>query len=174
DESGAVKLWPLASGRLGSLPVSASGDAKLWDLAYAPETRTLAAASDNGVLLWKVGLGSGKPLKLAPAGTFATADAANSVAFARSGKLVVSRGDDSAVRVWDVATGRTLGPPRSHRGAVFGVAASPDGTQIASASRDNLAKVWPLKPNGALSRTVGSGTESVWSIALGPEARVAA
>ena len=174
DESGALKLWPLAAGRLGSFPVSASGDAKLWDLAYAPETRTLAAASDNGVLLRKVDHGSGKPLKLAPARTFATPDAANSVAFARNGKLVVSGGDDSAVRVWDVTTGRTLGPPRSHRGAVFGVAASPDGTQIASASRDNLAKVWPLKPNGALSRTVGSGTESVWSIALGPEARVAA
>src|SRR4029077_20848935 len=83
--------------------------------------------------------------------------------------------DDSGVRVWDVATGRTLGPPRTHGGAVFGVAASPDGTEIASAGRDNLAKVWPLNPSGAIAETIGSGTQQpVWSIALGPGGQVAA
>jgi WD40 repeat protein len=52
---------------------------------------------------------------------------------------------NSVVQVWNKATGdvQTL---RGHLKVVRGVAFSPDGSFIASASQDGTAKIWPL-PN---------------------------
>jgi hypothetical protein len=46
------------------------------------------------------------------------------------------------VKVWDVATGRPLLTLTGHSGQVQGVAYSPDGKRIASASTDASVKLW--------------------------------
>src|SRR5262249_43772865 len=49
---------------------------------------------------------------------------------------------DNVVRVWDVATGRTILTYCGHSAWVSAVAWSPDGTRIASVSKDKTVQVW--------------------------------
>ncbi len=65
------------------------------------------------------------------------------VAFSPDGRLGYSTsggpdawqdGSDSAVRVWDVETGREIRRLEGHKGRVFGLAVSPDGHRSSPAA----------------------------------------
>jgi WD40 repeat protein len=78
------------------------------------------------------------------------------LAFAQGGAVLVAGGTDWNVTTWDVASGRTFGPPRTaNRAAVNDVAVSSAG-DIAAAGGDRLVKVWPLKQGRRLAITVGA------------------
>jgi WD40 repeat protein len=56
---------------------------------------------------------------------------------------LASAGGDGTVRLWDPITGNQRGPPlEGHEGPVYGVAFSPDGTQLASAGADRTVRLW--------------------------------
>jgi dipeptidyl aminopeptidase/acylaminoacyl peptidase len=66
--------------------------------------------------------------------------------------------------VWDAASGRELLALTGHGESVQGVAWSPDGTRLATASRDNTAKVWDAD-TGKLLLTLSGHTDYIWSVA---------
>jgi len=64
------------------------------------------------------------------------------IAFAPDGRRAVSGSIDSAVKIWDTATGQELLALAGHRNSVFAVAFSPNGKRVASASVDRTVRVW--------------------------------
>ena len=73
------------------------------------------------------------------------------LAFSPDGKIALTGAEDKMARLWDVATGKPLGPPLAHQGAVHAVAFGPDGQTVLTGSEDNTARLWDVatgKPLG--------------------------
>lgn len=66
-------------------------------------------------------------------------------------RLAVSGGNDTAVRVWDVATGKAVHALKRHTEVVFGVASSADGRFALSGSGDKTLKLWDLTTGRRMS-----------------------
>src|SRR5207248_7728382 len=60
---------------------------------------------------------------------------------------------------------RTL---KGHQGSVLAVAFSPDGTVLASASRDKTIKLWDVR-TGRLERTLTEHTADVYDVTFSPK-----
>src|SRR5262249_39716240 len=65
---------------------------------------------------------------------------------------------------------RTL---KGHRGSVMAVAFAPDGTTLASGSRDGTVKLWDVKA-GTLQRTLEAHTGDVYAVAFSPDGKLLA
>jgi WD40 repeat protein/serine/threonine protein kinase len=68
-----------------------------------------------------------------------------SVAFSPHGELLLSGSDDNAVRVWDLASGRSLKVLRGHGNAVRSSEFSPDGNYVVSGGEDQKIRVWDVR-----------------------------
>ena len=72
---------------------------------------------------------------------------------------MVTASDDNTARVWEADTGKPVGVPLQHQGAVNSAAFSPDGRRVVTASWDKTARVWDAdtgKPVGAPLQHQGS------------------
>jgi WD40 repeat protein len=78
------------------------------------------------------------------------------LAFAPDGKTLITGGDDHAVNVWEVRTGRRLACRVEHDSLVSVAAFAPDGQTFATASYDGTVKLWDATTYAVL-RTIVSG-----------------
>ena len=102
--------------------------------------RALTGSFDYAMMVWDVG--AEVPLRLQRLDDHD--GAVNAVAFVPGGKLALAAGDDGAVAVWDLATGKLAHRFTGHTAKIVGLAVSPDGRWAASASWDHTARLWDL------------------------------
>lgn len=84
--------------------------------------------------------------------------AVNAVAFVPGSSQVLAAGDDGALWVWDLETGKREHRFEGHTAKVVGVAVSDDGTWAATASWDRTVRLWnlrTLKPGPVLGEHKG-------------------
>jgi WD40 repeat protein/tRNA A-37 threonylcarbamoyl transferase component Bud32 len=119
-------------------------------VAFSPDGKTFVTTSED----WEVRLwdeASREFRSLAPS----RARRAVVAAFSPDGKALLTGHTGSAqARLWDVATGKPLGPPLAHTGAVVGGIFTRDGKTILTACGDGTLRTWPVPEpmRGDLSR----------------------
>jgi WD40 repeat protein len=70
--------------------------------------------------------------------------AVQAAGLAPKGQWLAAAGTDHILRVWDLATGKTIGPALPHADSVFHIQFSPDGRQLATTCHDGFLRVWKI------------------------------
>jgi WD40 repeat protein len=177
--SQATKAWDLSRSPPDTTHLTRNRDAvyRAWALAMAPDGKTIAGAvPDNQSRVWVWHLDGGQWRERAPL-VGHTWDLI-SVAMAPDGRRVASGDRNSAVRLWNLDTGKSdeLFVARdSNRAWVRDVAFSPDGKRLAAAFSDGNVRLWDVSGVKAEVLTPisesGFGGWGVVSVSFGPEGR---
>lgn len=177
SEDGSIRLWDVATRQPARAPLTSPTGSAVNHVTFSPDGAMLATTADGTVRLWDVA--SGRPL-----GEPLTTDSGKDDAvFSPNGRLLAAVSDGS-VQLWDVATRRPVGDPFGFaisdpeavlNGAnivdgapVSGVAFSPDGTLLATASVDGSFQLWDVatrQPVGEPLSQTGTG----WDVAFSPD-----
>jgi WD domain, G-beta repeat len=95
---------------------------------------------------------------------------AGGFSFSGDGHLLATTGADNAVRLWDVATRQSHGPPLAgHVNWVRSVAFSPDGGLLATASADQRVRLWDVATSQPRGEPLTGHTNWVQSVAFSPD-----
>jgi cytochrome c len=126
-------------------------------------THALTASFDNSVGYWTLGSDEVNWLEGHTA-------AVKSAIFLPEGRAA-SGGDDFAIEIWDLSTGESTARLKGHQGQVAGLAVSPDGSLLASASWDGTIGLWSLPDGAPLGRLSGHGG-AVNDVVFSPDGQV--
>ena len=118
-------------------------------VAIAPDGTWLATASADGTArIWDAATGTtGHPHRPHQAG--------QSVASRPTAPGSPPPATTAPVRIWDAATGTTRATLTGHTATVNAVAIAPDGTWLATASRDGTARIWDTATGTSRATLVG-------------------
>ena len=107
----------------------------------ASGTRALSGSFDYAMMLWDLSVSPPRILR-----RFDQHDGAvNAVAFAPGEKRVLAAGDDGAVSLYDIDSGKRLHLFKGHTAKVLGVNVSADGRWAVTASWDRTVRLWNLQ-----------------------------
>ena len=98
-----------------------------------------------------------------------------SLVFSPDGTVLATAGgnhEDFVIRLWDVATGQSLGTLEEHKGIVWELALSPDSQMLASVSSDKTAKIWDWR-SGTVLKSLDFPAE-VASVKFSPDGQILA
>jgi WD40 repeat protein/tRNA A-37 threonylcarbamoyl transferase component Bud32 len=137
-------------------------------LGFAPDGRTLAAATEGTLTLWDVGSGS----RLHAPISAGSRDSWIGVGFSPDGSTLATA-SDLGVMFWDVTTGASIGLIEDSEGS-DDLAFSADGSMVASVrAGKGGAHVWDVSTRTLIATVPGAaGFDS--SVALSPDGRILA
>lgn len=96
------------------------------------------------------------------------ADAVNAVVLLRDGRAATA-GADGRIAIWTAGKTEPDAVLAGHEAPIAALAASPDGTMLASASWDHTVQLWPLA--GGAPRALSGHTQNVNGVAFSPDGR---
>jgi len=161
--TGTIALFDTASKR--PLRKLGDGHAVYAQLAFSPDGKTLACASDNAVQLWDVDAQTSRPL------TGCGMQGLNGAAVSPDGRWIATASEDSVVRVWDLRTRTVRHELKGHKGGVIRAVFSPDGRFLASGDRRSLICLWDLA-TGTLKHELSGHTGIIDRLAFSGDSRI--
>src|SRR6185437_8929869 len=90
-----------------------------------------------------------------------------SLAFSPDGTLIAA-GSGNKIRIWRISDGIEMRSFEGDLSWVKGLAWSPDGRYLASASFDRTIRLWPVTTNEP-GQVVATAFEAAWSVAFSPD-----
>jgi WD40 repeat protein len=144
-------------------------------LAYSPRGDLLAATSWLDDLDGRVTLcdaATGAPVRTLLVKDYRRATAMGDVAFSPDGRHVAAAGRNGKanfIAVWDVASGEQKFTLLGHAEDIQALAYSPDGTRLASASKDESLILWDQLGRRVL--TLPSAIGEIYEFAFSPDGR---
>lgn len=133
----------------------------LYNALYTLDKKSILSATDEGSYLWDTATGQLKGRFVESPDTSASRAQLKwqgynpkilSTTFSPDSQKILTTSEDSAVRVWDAATGNQLFIVRQERSMVGIAAFSPDGADVMTAFSDTI-RVWNAQ-NGSLRFTI--------------------
>jgi WD40 repeat protein len=116
-------------------------------LAAAADARLVHLGVAHLALVWRAGVVSANLERTLLGHDFGSVSA---LALTHGGRRLISGGQDGALRVWDLETGRQLCVRQGHPYGITKVVAGADGRMAVSLSGDGGARVWDLEASGEL------------------------
>ncbi|MBV9532220.1 MAG: c-type cytochrome [Bradyrhizobium sp.] len=130
-------------------------------IAVSPDGRTaLSGSFDAAAIRWSLATETAEQVLRFHS------DAVNAVAFLKGGRMA-SAGADGRIAVWTAGRQQPDQIFEGHRAPVVGLAVSPDGVTLASASWDHTVRLWSLA-DGA-QRVLEGHTQNVNGVAFAPD-----
>lgn len=182
---GAVTIFAIKPGRFVQLEPFPAHTKAVTALAFGDQNHWLASAgADGSVKVWQVstiakyqedsqGRQEGTP-KLpypAPEKRLTHAGGVNDVAFSPDGKALATAGNDGAVKVWTVETGKLSLSVAAHKGAVHALAYSPDGKLILTGGADKAVRLWKAADGTRHPLTIDETDGPVRAVAFAPDGK---
>jgi WD40 repeat protein/uncharacterized caspase-like protein len=170
---GYIRLWDV-TGNAEVRTIINTG--WITSLAFSPDGKILAGGISewHGMIkFWDVSTG-------AELGTYGPIDSVTgfTIAYSPDGKTFAAGSTDKTIKLWDRSTGAVSHTLTGHAGTVTSVAFSPDGKILASGSAslvlkrgealNGSVKLWDVS-TGTELRTLKSGLDTVYSVALSPD-----
>ena len=188
----SFKLWDVANRR--NVIATLEGDRRVESLEFSPDGKTLATGREVWDIATQTQITTFRNFILAfspDEKTLATRDGVWDIAtrtkiisftdnvsiltFSPDGTTIAQPYSDGAfggkVKLWDIATRRTIAIFEGHMGRILSVAFSPNKTMLASGSQDGTVKLWdiPSRGNIATIEVKNKAFGMVRSIAFSPD-----
>lgn len=90
------------------------------------------------------------------------------IAWSPDGRVLATPSLDETVRLWDVATGKTIQTLRGHSSGVFSLAWSPQGDKIASGCDQGTIRIWDVR-SGAQQNLLSGHKRRIECLAWSPD-----
>ncbi len=155
-----LDIWDLQAGQVLLTLKVPEAVGVLWDMAFSPKGRLIAAATrENSIIVWNALTGQ-EVLKLHEAGS--------RVAFGLDEReLAVVNSTDHTVKIYDLDSGRRVATVRGAQGSM---AFCPDGRRVAAASYGDSVKIWDIRATPG-ARTLTKNCYDTPFTAFSPDSR---
>jgi len=142
----------------------------VWDVAFSPDSKTLASAGNDGlILLWDVE--TRKQLKSLPHDTSAIV---YTLAFSPTDNILAAGDGTGSIILYDTQTWQPVGTPlRGHESSVLSIKFSKDGQWLISGGTDGKVLVWDVRKR-KLYKTFLGHTSWVWDVAISADNKTVA
>ena len=162
-----VRVVELATGR--TLGEWSAGQQEVNGLAFSRDGQTLWTAGDSGTIKgwdfathaesWQIDAHPGHH--------------AYEVLYDAQRELLITCGNEPAIRLWDARTGEPRGTLEGHTSAIDVIVPHPDGRRLFSGSTDHTIRVWDLETRTG-NTVAGRMREKVFALALSVDGRLLA